>query len=288
MLPPRARIAVVAPSHAFAEERYQVGKDWLESLGYQIVETAGLRRRHRYFAGDDAHRLAALVDALTRDDVDAVWSVRGGSGVTRLLGELPWEALQPRPVFGFSDLTPLLDQLASRGWPAVHAPVVHSLDKTDEASRAHLAAMLRGEPTAPLAGRTVVSGDAIGRLVGGNLCMLAVTCGTPFQLDAAGGILVLEEIAEHPYKVDRMLQQLRDSGVLRGISGVALGSFTGCEAPSSAEWSLSDVFDEHLGGLGVPVVAGLPIGHDAANRAWPVRQRAWLREGALGWGPPQG
>ena len=132
----------------------------------------------------------------------------------------------------------------------------------------------------------MVDGTATGPLVGGNLCMLAVTCGTPFQLDARGGILVLEEVAEHPYKVDRMLQQLADAGVLDEIRGVALGSFTGCEAPAGADWSLQDVLDEHLAGRGVPVVAGLPIGHGPHNHAWPVRATGRLQGGQLGWGSP--
>lgn len=286
LLPEGATIAIVAPSHAFFEDRYQAGLEILEDWGYHPVEAEGLRRRHRYLAGDDAHRLDTLVGALTAPGVDAVWAARGGSGVTRLLSRIPWTALPPRPLIGFSDLTPLLDQLGWRGLPAVHGPVVHSLASTDPPSRDHLRALLAGRPVAPLAGRVLAPGRAQGPLVGGNLCMIAATCGTPFQLDASGAILVLEEIGEHPYKVDRLLQQLRDAGVLHGIVGVALGTFTGCEAPEGAGYALDDVLVDQLGDLGVPILADLPIGHGAANHAFVVRAPARIDDGALILDPP--
>jgi len=281
LLPPGATVAIVAPSHYFYEDRYQQGLEILEGWGYRPIEAEGLRRQHRYLAGDDAHRLDTLVGALTAPGIDAVWAARGGSGVTRLLSRIPWTVLGARPLIGFSDLTPLLDQLGWRGLPAVHGPVVHSLASTDAASLEHLRALLAGEPLAPLRGRALVAGSAEGPLVGGNLCMIAATCGTPFQLDASGAILVLEEIGEHPYKVDRMLQQLRDAGVLHGVRGVALGTFTGCEAPDGAGYTLRDVLRDQLGDLQVPVTTDLPIGHGAANRAFVVRSPGRLDGGTL-------
>ena len=286
LLPPGASIAIVAPSHAFFEDRYQRGIEILEGWGYRTIEAEGLRRRHRYLAGDDDHRLDTLVSALTAPGIDAVWAARGGSGVTRLLSRIPWTALPSRTLIGFSDLTPLLDQLGWRGLPAVHGPVVHSLGSTDDASLEHLRALLAGEPLAALRGDPLVPGRAEGPLVGGNLCMIAATCGTPFQLDASGCVLVLEEIGEHPYKVDRMLQQLRDAGVLHGIRGVALGTFTGCEAPQGADYALRDVLLDQLGDLGVPVARDLPIGHGAENMAFIVRSQGLIDDGVLtlgGW-----
>lgn len=288
LLQPGARVAVVAPSHAFFEDRYQQGIAWLKQRGYEIIEAPELRASHRYFAGTDDHRLASLVNAMTDPEIDAVWAARGGSGITRLLTRIPWTLLDHRPLLGFSDLTPLLDQLALRGLPAVHAPVVHSLGATSQASLAHLSALLDGAPTEPLRGETLVEGSCEGPVVGGNLCMIASTCGTPYQLDASGAILVLEEIGEQPYKVDRMLQQLVDAGIFRGVAGIALGGFTGCEAPESADWSLHEVFLEHLAHLDVPVLDSLPIGHGSANHAFIVRSHGAIADGALHLTSPAG
>lgn len=281
LLPPGARIGIVAPSHAFFEDRYQQGLSWLRARGYQIVERHGIRSHHRYFAGSDDLRSAQLIEALCDPDLDAVWAARGGSGITRLLDRIPYTQLLGHPVIGFSDLTPLLDQLALRGLPAVHGPVVHSLGQTSDASLEHLGRLLDGAPLAPLPGQVWVDGEVHGPLVGGNLCLLAATCGTPAQLDASGAIVVLEEIGEAPYKIDRMLQQLKAAGVLRGVAGIALGRFTGCDPPSGAEWTLRDLMVEQLGPLGVPILADLPIGHGPANHAFRVRSPARLSGGAL-------
>lgn len=285
MLPPHARIGLIAPSHRFFAEPYAAGQAWLASLGFQLVEL-GLTEPHRYFAASDQQRLNALVEALSRPDLDAVWAIRGGSGVTRLLPAIPWDTLQPRPLIGFSDLTPLLDAWARLGHPAVHGPVVHSLGRTDPQSLAHLARLLTGQPVEPLVGRVFVEGRATGPLVGGNLCMLASTCGTKAQLDAAGAIVILEEIGEQPYKVDRMLEQLKQAGVFDGAVGIALGQFTRCTPPDGADWTLADVLREQLAPLNLPIVADLPIGHGARNHAFPVRAPGWIRGGRLGWSAP--
>jgi muramoyltetrapeptide carboxypeptidase len=287
LLPPGARIAAIALSHTFFEDRYAAGAAWIRTQGYELVEPPDLRARHRFLAGDDDHRLGALRWAMTAPDIDAVWAVRGGSGATRLLARIPWGALVPKPVLGFSDLTPLLWELARRGLPAVHAPVIHSLGATDPESLAHLAALLAGRPTAPLVGTEVVAGEAEGPIVGGNLCMIAAACGTPYQLDAGGAILVLEEIGELPYKVDRMFQQLTDAGVFDGVAGVALGTFSGCDAPTGSDYALSDVLDDRLRAIGAPAARGLPIGHGPENRAFVVGGRGRLSRGGLRLAPPQ-
>jgi muramoyltetrapeptide carboxypeptidase len=291
LLPTGARVALVAPAHAFDPHRLDQGVSWLHGRGYRTLEL-GPRTPERHFAAPREARRDALVEALTRPDVDAVWAIRGGSGVTDLLPRLPWDRLDGRPLLGFSDLTPLLDAHARRGGVALHAPVVHSLPRTDTASREHLVALLEGRPVPPLDGVALTPGTAEGPLVGGNLCLLAATCGTPFQLDARGAILVLEEIGEAPYRIERMLVQLGQAGVLDDLAGVALGTFTGCHAPDEAPGrnglspTLAAIVATHLGGLGIPVVAGLPIGHGPENRAFRVRAPGRLSGGRLHLAPP--
>ena len=215
---------------------------------------------------------------------DAVWMARGGFGLGRLLRDLSWDELEAVPFFGFSDGTALLDPLAARGRPAVHAPVLTSLvDLVDDASRDHLRDLLAGVPLAPLSGRHVTgpSGRVEAPLRGGNLCVLASLCGTPWQLDARDALVLLEEVGEGPYRVDRMLRQLVDSGALDGAAGILLGEFLGADPPPGAGWSVLDVIVDELGGRGIPIVAGLPVGHGARNHAVPLGVPATLERGAL-------
>lgn len=279
LVPPGGRIAVVAPSGAHNVQRFEAGLQIARDLGFDLYPTPGLLQPERYLAAPDEVRLAQLADALTSPDVACVWAARGGYGLTRIIDALDTRGIDRRPVIGFSDLTALFCALRGTEATCVHGPVVHSLPQTDGESREHLARLLRGESLAPLLGEPWVDGTAMGPVVGGNLCLLAATCGTSHQLDAAGCILVLEEIGEPAYRVDRMVQQLVSAGVFRGVAGVAVGEFTSCRAPDGADYEIRDVLLDHLEPLGVPVVGELPIGHGSANRAF-----VWGRVGRLGGG----
>ncbi len=289
ILPVGSRIAVIAPASRFVPDRLEQGLNMLRDWGYIPHVFDGVSDPVRNFSAPDSVRLAHLVRAFKDPQYDAVWAIRGGYGVTRFIDAIPWDTLTAKPLLGFSDLTPLLD-VASRKLAAqcVHAPVIHSLPNHDDASLAWLKALLVGDARAPLAGDIWVAGSATGPLVGGNLCMLASTCGTSSQLDATGCIVVLEDVGEPAYRIDRMLQQLASSGVLDGVAGIALGTFTGCAAPDGQGWDVDDVLRDHLAGLGVPVLAGLPIGHGAANHAFVVRSRAVLANGTLSVGVSDG
>ena len=257
MLPHNARIGVFAPSHRFNPPRLEAGLEILRAAGHTPVLAPNLNASHRYFAGTDHQRLEDLVWALSSADLDAAMMARGGSGMGRLLPLLP-EGLK-RGVVGFSDGTALLVAMFQRyGIQGVHAPVVHSLAQQG----IHAVEDLVGEGT----------GRAEGRVVGGNLCVLSSLCGTADQLQAEGCIVVLEDVGEPAYKIDRMLAQLRLSGVLDGAVGLALGDFG--EVPE-----LLDIVREHFDG---PLAWGLPIGHGGRNRPWVYGARA-VMEGGLSW-----
>jgi len=281
LLPSGSRIAVVAPASRFDPERLEQGMSVLRAWGYELVLPDGLLAPVRSLAASDAVRRDHLSWALSASDIDAVWAVRGGYGVTRLLDSLDWSTFRPRPVVGFSDLTPLLDQLAQRGFPAVHGPVVHSIPSTDASSLDALRSLLQSGTQPSLTGAIWKEGTATGPIVGGNLCLMAATCGTSAQIDTTDAIVLLEEIGEPAYRVDRMLQQLASSGQLDAAAGVALGQFTGCDAPDGQGWDVNDVLRDHLMGLGVPVVADLPIGHGPCNHPFVVRSTATLQDGVL-------
>lgn len=239
------------------------------------------RAQNRYFAGTDEERLADLYLAFS-GQFDAVWMARGGYGLARLVPKINWANLAPVPFFGFSDGTVMLNALAAWGRPAVHAPVLHALvSHHDHATRVHLQALLAGAKQHRFLGENLVNGRAEGPIVGGNLCVLASMCGTPAQLDARGRIVVLEDVGEAAYKVDRLLVQLRDSGSLAGAVGIVLGDFLDTNVPADASWSLDDVFRDVLDPLGVPVLRGIPVGHGKTNLAFPLGVAAVLAAGAL-------
>lgn len=287
MLHPTAPIAVVAPSHAFDPARLASGLAIARAAGLTLQEFPELLQPHRYFAASDAHRASQLREALTGDRYGAVWMVRGGSGLTRLLPTLDGLRLRSdRPVIGFSDVTALFCALHQAGaGPLVHAPVLHSLASTEPADRDALWNVLGGGHDEPWPGDSWIEGAAEGWLCGGNLCMLASLCGTPWQLDARGSILLLEEVGELPFRVDRMLQQLVSAGVFDGVAGVGIGELAGCAPPDGSDWSLRDVFLEHLEPLGIPVLAELPFGHGARNRPFVWGAGARIHDGSLRWHP---
>jgi muramoyltetrapeptide carboxypeptidase len=282
LVAPGTAIAVIAPSHAYDPHKLEAGIGIARARGHDLRLFEGTLHPHRYFAAPLGVRRAHLVEALTEEQYGAVWLVRGGSGMLQVLADLPWERLRPKPVIGFSDAVALHLALAGHDLgPSIHGPMLHTLPSTDQDSIEHLFRLLAGEPVEPLRGETWVPGEARGPLVGGNLCVLAATCGTPWQLDGEGAILVLEEIGEYPYRIDRMLQQLASAGVFDGIAGVAVGEFLNTEPQGGADWTVRDILMDHFGPRGVPVLGGLPIGHGARNHAFVWGAPARLGHGAL-------
>lgn len=278
-----ARIAIVAPSGVFDPSRLETGAALAASWGLELVRAPNLDARHRYLAGTVEERAADLRWALTDPDIQGVWFARGGYGTAQLLRHLPLDALDERPVVGFSDATALFTAMRGRGH-AIHGPVLHSLaDLADADSQEALRALLvEGRPS-ELPGESLngTVSPLIAPLTGGNVAVLASLCGTPWAWSARGKIAVLEDIGEAPYRLDRALSQLLDAGALDGVLGVALGEFVNCNPPSGASWTLREVLAERLAPLGVPVLWGLPVGHGARNRAWTVGATAELHEGGL-------
>ena len=282
---------LVSPSGPTRAERVARGVALLTSWGLDVVTAPNVYARHGYLAGADALRLADLNLALRDPGVRAVVCTRGGYGVQRIVDDLDLAAVRedPKLVVGFSDITAL--QLALwRGarLVTVHGPGAAWLDERTgpDAAESLRRVLMTTEPvvvkarpdeeTSPLRrGGTETLGDVVhGTLLGGNLSLLAASVGTPDLPSFDGTVLLLEDVDEPPYKVDRMLLHLRRAGVLDGVKGVAVGQFTNC----ADDWTTSivDVLDEHLGRLGVPVLGGLPIGHGRDQLTVPVGVPATL------------
>ena len=295
MLPPQARIAVVAPAGLYDAARLERGMAVVRGWGFTLVPAPHLAARHRYTAGTAPERLADLTWALTSPDIDAVWFARGGFGTAHLLDALPWAALDGRPVLGFSDATALFCPLLARGLRAIHAPVLQGLApydlsadpaaiRVDSESREVLRRLLcQGEATR-LPGEAAQPDFAPvkGSVVGGNLSVLASLCGTPWGLRSEGRIVALEDTREHPYRIDRLLTQLIAAGGLQGAVGIALGQFDHCRAEGQT-YEVREVLHELLAPLGIPVVFGLPFGHTAHNYAFELGRAATLSATGLDW-----
>ncbi|MEW2473520.1 LD-carboxypeptidase [Micromonospora gifhornensis] len=276
---------LVSPSGPTRPERVARGIELLTGWGLRPVLARNVYARQGYLAGVDALRAADLNAAFADPQVRGVICTRGGYGAQRVVDAIDMAAVRrdPKVVAGFSDITAL--QLALwRGarLAGVHGPGAAWRDeRTPLASAESLhAALTRTEPVTVRAVEAEetfavrVPGRTVGRLLGGNLCLIVASLGTPDMPDLTGAVLLLEDVQEPPYKVDRMLTQLRRAGALDGLAGVAVGQFTDCA--DGWEVSVADVLTERLGDLGVPVLGGLPIGHGPGQLSVPVGTLATL------------
>lgn len=259
-------VHVVAASSPFDRDRFDAGVTLIEAR-YRTRLAQGLFEADGFLAGSDALRLRALEVALADRDALAIVAARGGYGATRLL---PWLDVgvvrnAAKWLVGFSDVTALHALWARAGVCSIHGPMVASLSDAPEAVRAAWFALLEGKPPAPLHGlERMRSGRGRGRLLGGNLTVLAALVGTPYMPDLQGAVLLLEDVTERPYRLDRTLTSLLQAGALRGVVAVVLGQFSQCEPGPDGASALS-VLSERLGTLNVPIVANAPVGHVAHN-----------------------
>jgi len=264
-----ARVALVAPAgpiripHDLDRARRNA-----KTLGWDVVQGENVREKEGYLAGSDEERLSDLNTAIRDDSIDAIWCLRGGYGAMRLLGGLDYDALMRRPkaIIGYSDITALHCAVQVRcGLASIHGPTARSaLPAFTERSLRH--AVLRDADCCGTAEsmRTLVGGTARGRLLGGNLALLAALHGTPYEPDYSGAILVLEDVNEEPYRIERLLLQLRLSGALQRCAGIAFGSFTNTgekDATLGGTRALGAVLEEAARAANVPSVTGVPVGH---------------------------
>jgi muramoyltetrapeptide carboxypeptidase len=277
-----ARIALVAPAGGLrGEEDVARAIFNVRSLGWEPLLGRYALEHDGYFAGTDSQRLADLNSALRDPSTDAVWCLRGGYGTARLLPEVDLDSLKraPKPVIGFSDVTALHAAIQRHcGIVSFHGPAARG--ELNEFSRSSLlsAVATRGNPAGRAAqARTIRGGSAEGVLAGGNLAVLASLVGTPYAPDLDGAILVLEDIGERTYRIDRMLRQMYQAGLLEGCRAILFGECTDCsEQTESGARSLDTVLAETADLLGVPCIAGAPVGHILEQWTLPLGAAARL------------
>jgi muramoyltetrapeptide carboxypeptidase len=267
-LRPGDLVGVCAPSGPVNPDRLERGMAALREMGYDVRESPGARARARFSAGPAPGRLSDLHALYADDAVAGIVCARGGAGVVGLMEGLDRDLLRAHPkVFvGYSDLTLIHLALGQLGHVSVHGPMVARELGDDAFDRASFdfAVAGKGEPytSEPEDLLVVREGEATGVLRGGCLSLLAAAAGTQWALrPEEDTILFLEDVDEPPYRIDRMLWQLRLSGALERVRGIVFGDMRGCAPRFEADFGLEDVIREALSGLDVPIALGLSSGH---------------------------
>ena len=289
--PPRlsagARVALVAPAGPLRDQQeVERAIDNARSLGWDTTVSAHASGRTGYFSGSDAERLDDFNGALRDDRVDGIWCLRGGYGSMRLLRGIDYAALRrhPRALIGYSDITALHCAVqAECAIVSYHGPTARAA--MDDFSRASLTHAVAHEESCGVASgaRVLRKGRASGRLAGGNLALIASLVGTPWAARLDGAILVLEDVNEAIYRVDRMFQQLVLSGSLTGCRGIIFGECTNCPeiADGGGSRTLDEVLTEIADAIDVPCMAGIPLGHITSQWTIPLGAEAELDCDAL-------
>ncbi|MBU3741216.1 MAG: LD-carboxypeptidase [Candidatus Kapabacteria bacterium] len=285
-------IGVVAPASGVMPREVRDFVSLCDQWGVHVKLGSNIGKRSGYLAASDQDRADELMRFIEDPSIDAIVSGRGGYGVMRILPMLDFESIKQagKLIMGFSDITALLiavNQLS--GLVTYHGPVASST--FDDFTTTSVTNVVRqsesGSAKSDVSAmycdaklKVLHAGTASGRLTGGNLTMIASTLGTPYEIDTRGAILFLEEISEEPYRIDRMLTQLRLAGKLQSCAAIAIGNFRDCENRPGRfpepSYSLSQVLHELIGDLGIPAVYGLPFGHVRSKLTIPLGIQAEL------------
>ncbi len=277
------KVGLIAPASSFNREVFLGGCARLKQMGFEPVYSPDVFDRDLYFAGSADRRLRELNDFLQRDDIAALIGVRGGYGSNYLLERLDFLefARHPKIILGCSDLTSLLTAITDRtGLVTFHGPMVAKDIAGGSFESSSWSNALEGASdwSLPTDGVEVLrAGRAQGRLYGGCLSMLAASLGTKFEIETDNTILFVEDVAEKPYRIDRMLMQLRLAGKLGNVRGLVFGEMLDCAQPGRQDYTLQQVITRILAEYKVPIVYGLKSGHvSSGNITLPLGTEAEL------------
>jgi muramoyltetrapeptide carboxypeptidase len=270
-------IGIVAPSGPFDRESFEKGVAVIQNMGFATKTDPRIFTREGYLAGIDASR-AAQVNAMVADtEVKAVICARGGYGSLRILEALDYAAIgsSAKAIIGFSDITALHRAILLRAsLVTLHGPMVTTLPNCDEKSRTSWYRAIT-EPVVPAMDlshtRILKPGTTEGVLTGGNLATLCHLTGTSLGAGYKGQILLVEEVGEAPYRIDRMLTQMKMAGLFAGLAGLVLGSFEDCGSTEE----IDALVQERFADMSIPIVSGVRVGHGRSN--WTVPLGAAVR-----------
>jgi len=270
-------IGLITPGSYISDASLEKAVSNLESLGFRVKPGKNIRERYGFVAGTDEQRLSDLHAMFEDNQVSGIWCARGGYGCSRLLPDLDYKLIKthPKVLIGYSDITALIQAIQLKtGLVGFHGPVaasdmttytVHYFSEVVMEGRSPLVITgpeVSDSATADPVSYVIRPGQSRGILAGGNLSLLAALSGTPYALDARDKIVFVEEVGEAPYRIDRMLTQLKQSGGMAAASGLVFGTFADCEA-ADAENSLSlrQTLEGQVAPLGIPADYGHAIGH---------------------------
>jgi len=263
-------MGIVAPASPVNQSEISQGLKLLESFPLKLKPAPHLFDHLNYLAGPDHDRVSDLHQMFSDPDIKAIFCARGGYGSARLLNRIDFDLIRnnPKIMVGFSDLTALLIAIYKQsGLITIHGPTLSDLPKNK--NWANLSRLIT-TPHRPQVffrqGKIIRDGKARGILLGGNLSTICSLLDTPFLPSFEGAILFLEEKGESPYRLDRMLTHLLLSDRLDQLSALAIGQIEDC----GEKETINSLLEERLGGLNIPVVTGLPVGHGAENIALPL------------------
>ncbi len=288
-------IGLAAPGSFISEDELQQSIKNLEEMGFRVYYTKRILNRTGYLGGSDVDRADDLNEMFADKNISAIMCARGGYGCARILPLLDYDLIKKNPkiIIGYSDITSLLYGIYARtGLVGFHGPV--GISTFNDYSKEYFEKVLM-YPTNNVTFynakeddsdnvykvKTIKSGKASGKLVGGNLSIVVSMIGTPYDIDTKDKIIFLEEIGEEPYRIDRMLTQLIQTGKFATANGIALGVFRRCEAkPSDSgitnSFTLEEVLFDRLSGLNIPVVYGMSFGHITNKITLPIGIEAEL------------
>ncbi|MDT0159716.1 MULTISPECIES: LD-carboxypeptidase [Bacillus] len=279
-------VGVVSPASPPDVQSLDRGIDFLKELGLEVREGKSVRKINGYLAGSDKERLEDLHDMFEDKEIKAVICAGGGYGTARIAADLDYGLIKANPkiFWGYSDITFLHTSIRQKtGLITFHGPMLasdigkadaHPLSKQYFSQLFQPADSLYTEELSPLS--AVVEGRAEGPLTGGNLCLIASTLGTSYEIDVKGKLLLIEDINEEPRSVDRMLNQLLMAGKLSEAAGVVVGDFNKCEPQRDLSLSLDEVLDHYLIKAGRPAMKGFKIGHCSPHFSVPLGADAVL------------
>lgn len=268
------KIGLIGASSPTKQERIDPSIKAMEALGLEVVLGESCRANHGFLSGSDELRASDINEMFKDKSIKGIFAIRGGYGASRILDMLDYDMIQKNPkIFaGYSDVTALHSVLNERcKLITFHTPMASTefYKGVDEYTMDYFKRnIFTNEPLGILKNpegqeiKTLVSGMAIGQLVGGNLSIIASSMGTPYELNTKGKILFLEDVDEYPYKIDRMLLQLKQCGKFRDAAGIILGAWTDCEAKEGDNsLSLMEVFEELIVTENKPTIYNLACGH---------------------------
>ncbi len=273
-------IGIVAPAAAADALAVESAVRVLQQAGYRVCVGESVFRRSGYLAGKDRERLDDLLRMFGDADVRAIFCARGGYGSGRLLPMLvdELEVSDPKIFVGYSDLTFLLTYLAQAcDLVTFHGPMISDFQAHPD-SVGQLLALLGGDRAGwNLTALSILQpGTAEGVLTGGCLSAVVATLGTDYEVDCSGKVLFLEDVNEKPFRIDRMLTQMRQAGKLEDVVGVMFGEMAGCSADPNESVKVLDVIKSHFASSDYPVVFGIPSGHGGGTSTLPMGARVRL------------